>query len=100
MHYWVNNMWVYKTKSDTYGEVSRFMAKGCSQRAGLDYTETFSPVIYMASFRLFLAIDATTDLDLSQFDIDTAFLYAPIIEDVYIRQSLGFFDGTNKVYCL
>jgi hypothetical protein len=32
-----------------------------------------------------------------EFDIDTAFLYATIKEDVYIRQSLGFSDGTSKV---
>jgi hypothetical protein len=39
----------------------------------------------MASLRLFLSILAAIDLDLCQLDIDTAFLYAPIIEDVYIR---------------
>jgi hypothetical protein len=52
----VNNMWIYKVKSDTVGDVScfkaRFVAKGCSQRVGLDYTETFSPFIRMASVRL------------------------------------------------
>jgi hypothetical protein len=64
---------------------------------GLDYPETFSPVIRMASLRLFLAIAAAMDLDLCQLDIDTAILYAPITEDVYIRQPLGFSDGTSKV---
>jgi hypothetical protein len=85
----VNNMWICKVKSDAVGDVSRFkarfVAKGCSQRAGLDYTETFSLVIRMASLRLFLAITAARDLDLCQIDIDNAFLYAPIKEDVYIR---------------
>jgi hypothetical protein len=85
----VNNMRIYKIKSDTEGEVSRlkarFVAKGCSQRAGLDYMETFSPVIRMASLRLFLAMAAAMDLDLCQHDIDTAFMYAPIKEDAYIR---------------
>jgi hypothetical protein len=61
------------------------VAKGCSQRAGLDYTETFIPVIRMASLRLFLAIVAAMDLDLCQLDIETAFMCAPITEDVYIR---------------
>jgi hypothetical protein len=51
----------------------------------------------MASLRLFLAIAAASDLELWQLDIDTAFLYAPIKEDVYIRQPLGFADGTSKV---
>ena len=74
----VNNMWIFKVKSDTAGDVSRskarFVAKGCSQRAGLDYTETFSLVIRMATVRLFLAITAARDLELFQLDIDTAFL--------------------------
>jgi hypothetical protein len=96
----VNNMWIYKVKSDTAGDVSRFKArfvvKGCSQRAGLYYTEAFSSVIRVASLRLFLAIAAARDLELCQLDIDTAFLYTPIKEDVYIRQPLGFSDGTSK----
>jgi hypothetical protein len=97
----VNNMWIYKVKSNTVDDVShfkaRFVAKGCSQRAGLDYTATFSPFIRMASLRLFLALAAARDLELCQLDIDTAFLYAPIKEDVYVRQPLGFADGTSKV---
>jgi hypothetical protein len=51
----------------------------------------------MASMRLFLAIAAARDLELCQLDIDTAFIYAPIKEDVYIRQPPGFSDGTSKV---
>jgi hypothetical protein len=97
----VNNMWIYKVRSDTTGDVSRFkarfVAKDYSQRAGLDYTETFSPFIRMANLRLFLAIAAARDLEIFRLDIDTALLYAPIKEDVYIRQPLGFSDGTCKV---
>jgi hypothetical protein len=51
----------------------------------------------MASLRLFLSIAAARDLELCQLDIDTTFLYAPIKEYVYIRQPLGFNDGTSKV---
>jgi hypothetical protein len=83
------------------GDVSRFqarlVAKGCIQREGLDYTETFSMLIRMAGLRLFLAIAAARDLELYKLDIDIAFLYAPIKEDVYIRQRIGFSDGTSKV---
>jgi hypothetical protein len=50
----------------------------------------------MASLRLFLAISAAMDLEVCQLDIDTAFLYAPIKEDVYIRQPLGFVDRFAK----
>jgi hypothetical protein len=51
-------------------------------------------LIRMASLRLFLAI---AYLELCQLDIATAFFYAPIKEDVYIREPLGFSDGTSKV---
>jgi hypothetical protein len=94
-------MWIYKVKSDSVGDVSRFkarfVAKGCSQRASLDYKETFSLVIRMASLCFFLAIAVARDLELCQLDIDSAFLYTPSKEDVYIRQPLGFADGTSKV---
>jgi hypothetical protein len=94
-------MWVYKAKTDAYGAVSRykarFVAKGCSQREGIDYTETFSPAIRLASLRVFFSIAAARELELGGLDIDTAFMYAPIKEDVYIRQPLGFDDGTPNV---
>jgi hypothetical protein len=76
---------------------ARFAAKECSQRACLDYTETLSSVVRMASLRLFLAIVAAMDLELCKLDIDTAFLYPPISEDDYVRQSPRLTDGTSKV---
>jgi hypothetical protein len=97
----VNNMYIYKVKSYTMGDVSSFktwfVAKCCSQRVGLDYTEIFSPVIRMASLRLFLAIAPARDLGHCHLGIDTAFLYAPIKEDMCIRQPLGFLVGTSEV---
>jgi hypothetical protein len=97
----VNNMWVYKAKTDASGAVSRykarFVAEGCSQREGIDYTETFSPVTRLASLRVFFTIAAARDLELGGLDIDTAFMYAPIKEDVYIKQPFGFDDGTTNV---
>jgi hypothetical protein len=92
----VNSMLICKINSDTESAVSRFkarfIAKGCSQRAGLDYSETFSIAIRMASLRLFLAIVATMDLELCELDVNTAFLNAPIEENINIRQRLGFSD--------
>jgi hypothetical protein len=64
----VSNMWVFKVKTDHLGQVerfkARFVAKRCSKRQGVDYTETFSPIIRMASLRVMLAISAAMDLDL------------------------------------
>jgi hypothetical protein len=51
----------------------------------------------MASQRLFLTIFAAMNLELCQLDMDTAFLYAPTKEDIYIMQPLGFTNGSAKV---
>jgi hypothetical protein len=51
----------------------------------------------VASLKLFLAIFAAMDLELCQLDIDTAFLFALFKNDVYIRKTLGFADGSAKV---
>jgi hypothetical protein len=94
-------MWVYKARAYAYGTVSRykarFVAKACSYREGIDYTETFSHFIRLDNLRVFFSIAVAHDLELGGLDIDTAFLYAPIKEDVYIRQPLGFDDGTSNV---
>jgi hypothetical protein len=97
-------MWVCKAKIDASGAVprykARFVTKGCGRRVGLDYTETFSPVIRLASLRIFFSISAAHDLEMGGLDIDTAFMYAPMKEDFYIKNPLGFDDGTSNMYHL
>ena len=52
--------WVYKTKLDSQGNIERYkarlMAKGFTQREGIDYNETFSPVSCKDSFRIIMAL--------------------------------------------
>jgi hypothetical protein len=76
---------------------ARFVAKGCSPREGIDYTEIISHVIRLANLRIFFVIAAAHDLEQGGLDNDTAFLYAPIKEDVYVRKPLGFADGSANV---
>ena len=75
----VDCKWVYKTKCDSKGNVERFkaslVAKGFTQREGIDYNETFSPVSTKDSFRIIMALTAHYDLELHQMDVKTAFLY-------------------------
>jgi hypothetical protein len=65
-------------------------ARGCSQRAGLDYNETFAPVVRLSTLRIILALVAARDLDVIQIDVKTAFLYASLEEEVYMYQPEGY----------
>ena len=58
------------------------VAKGCRQRHGVDYDETFSPVAMIKSIRIMLAIAAYFDYEIWQMDVKTAFLNGNLLEDV------------------
>ncbi|RVX07671.1 Retrovirus-related Pol polyprotein from transposon TNT 1-94 [Vitis vinifera] len=85
--------WVFKTKCDYSGQIERYkarlMVKGYSQREGIDFKETFSPVSTKDSFRVIMAIVAHFDLELHQMDVKTAFLNGDLDEDVYMEQPIG-----------
>jgi hypothetical protein len=86
--------WVYKTKYDSKGKIERFkarlVAKCFTQRKGIDYTETFSPVSKKDSFQIVMVLVAHYDLELHQMDVKTAFLNGGLQENVYMAQPEGF----------
>ena len=67
--------WVYKTKCDSKGKIERYKArlvtKGFTQREGIDYNKTFSPVSTKDSFRIIMTLVAHFDLELHQMDVKT-----------------------------
>ena len=95
--------WVYDYKYDSRGKIirhkARLVAKGFSQRYGVDYHETFSPVMRYKSMRLLLSLVANRDMELKQMDVCTAFLYAPIEEEVYMQQPEGYEEGSPQLVC-
>lgn len=97
----IDNRWVFRLKRKPNGDIDRFKARlvvrGFSQVRGIDYEETFSPVVKFSSVRLILAVAAAEKLFLRQFDIKTAFLYGDLDEEIYMEQPIGFSDSTKKV---
>ena len=92
---------IYKIKRGPNGEITRYkvrlVAGGHRQVFGRDYDETFSPVAKMKSIKLFLAIASERRLVIKQIDFDTAFLNAPLEEEVYIKPPKGYEHSNPNV---
>ena len=88
----LKNLWIYRTKKDHNGNIVKYKArlclKGYLQVFGLDYTETFAPVIKIPSIRIILILTNLWNLKLFQVDFDGAFLNAPLQEDIYMEQPM------------
>lgn len=88
--------WVYKRKTNKFGEVVRYrarlVAQGYRQKPFDSYNPdaTFSPVIHKDTLRLFLSVCAAEDLQIYQADVKAAFLQAPLEEEIFIRPPPGY----------
>ena len=69
---------------------ARFVARGFSQKEGIDYDETFAPVAHFTSIHTIIALAAAMGWKLYQMDVKTTFLNGEIEEEVYIEQPKGF----------
>ncbi|KAJ1023855.1 hypothetical protein NDA13_004689 [Ustilago tritici] len=81
--------WVYKLKLDTQCCTTQYkaclVAQGYAQCQGLDYDQTFSPVVCLQTIQILLAIACQYGLHVIQFDVSTTFLNGKIDKDVYIQ---------------
>jgi bifunctional DNA-binding transcriptional regulator/antitoxin component of YhaV-PrlF toxin-antitoxin module len=93
--------WLFKLKEKPDGSMRRYkarlVAKGYTQRMGIDYKETYAPVVNKDSVRMILAIAAVKDLEIVHFDVKTAFLYGELEEELYMKQPEGYDDNPDMV---
>ena len=103
----VRSKWVFKTKEEQSANgslgvrlKSRVVACGYSQIQGVDFSETYAPVVKLTSIRTILSVVAELDLDLHQMDVVTAFLNGVLIELIFMEQPPGFERGDSaEVVC-
>ena len=100
----MNCKWVFKEKIGSDGNVTyraRLVAKGFSQRPGIDFDETFSPVVKHSTLRLLFALSVKLGLSIHHLDVVTAFLNGKLKENVFMEIPEGFNDKSlsnkNKV---
>jgi len=92
--------WVFRVKRGAEGEVIRYkarlVAKGFTQRYGIDYLETFAPVVKLTSLRIILALAAARNYEIDQTDIKTAYLLGKLEEEIYMEIPEGLTVEENS----
>lgn len=90
----IGSKWVYRIKRDASGNIdkfkSRLVAKGCGQQLGVNYWETFSPVIRYETIRMLFAIAAEKQLYMHHIDISNTYLNSKLEENIFMKQPEGF----------
>lgn len=93
----INCKWVFSLKRNQHGHITRYrarlVAKGCSQRKGLDFNETYSPVVKLTTLRILLSIANEYKFPIHQMDFKTAFLNGDLSETIYMKQPPGCKDN-------
>lgn len=94
--------WIYRIKRHSDGSVARYKARlvanGNQQEEGLDFSETFSPIVKQPTIRVALSLAVHHNWSLRQLDVSNAFLHGMLEEEVYMKQPLGYRDPHHPNY--
>ncbi|CAI6000475.1 unnamed protein product [Closterium sp. NIES-65] len=89
----ISGMWIFRVKRPPGSPPvfkARYVARGFSQRQGVDYFHTFSPTPKMTTLRVLLHVAAHRDYELHSLDFSTAFLQGSLHEEIWLRRPPGF----------
>ncbi|CAI7847920.1 unnamed protein product [Closterium sp. NIES-54] len=89
----VSGMWIFRVKRPPGSPPvfkAHYVARGFSQRQGVDYFQTFSPTPKMTTLRVLLHLAAQRDYELHSLDFSTAFLQGSLHEEMWLRRPPGF----------
>ena len=97
----IKNRWVFDRKTDGCKK-TRLVAKGFSQVKGMDYDAVFSPVVRFETVHLILALAALGGWPLKGLDVQNAYLYGKLDEEIYMEEPEGFVvpGKESHVLCL
>jgi hypothetical protein len=95
-HSIVDCKWLFRIKRNRDGTISRYkarlVAKGFTQCPGVDFKETFAPVVWPQTIKLILTIALGKGWHMHQLDVNNAFLQGSLKEEVYMNQPPGLKD--------
>ena len=93
--------WHFAVKVNEDGKVTkykaRFVARGFTQTPGLDYHETYSPTVRLSTLRTVFACGVRQGIKFRQMDMKSAYLIAPIDEEIFLEQPEGFKQGDSDM---
>jgi hypothetical protein len=95
----ITGKWVFKHKFHPDGTLdrhkARWVVRGFRQRAGVDFTDTFAPVVKPGTIRTVLQLAVSRAWPVHQMDVSNAFLHDHLEEQVFCQQPTGFIDSAH-----
>lgn len=96
----IKSKWIYSLKENPHSGQRRYKARlvtlGCGQRPGIDYEETFAPVVRIETIRLLLSISAQKGRKVKMYDVETVFLHGRLKEEIFMELP-NEYQGKNQI---